>query len=105
MKMIPRSAWVSLSAGALLIGLEYIAPAVVTAAGNIAPHSSSSSSPAAAAAAAALLFSAHGCSCPAAFVPFSFLSFPISNQKQHSTNTKPSSGSDPNCTSVVRRLR
>lgn len=36
MKMIPLSAWVSLSAGALLIGLEYIAAAVVTAAGNIA---------------------------------------------------------------------
>lgn len=104
MKMIPRSAWVSLSAGALLIGLEYIAPAVVTAAGNIAPHSSSSSSPAAAAA-AALLFSAHGGSCPAAFVPFSSLSFPISNQKRRAANTEPSSGSDPNCTSVVRRLR
>lgn len=37
MKMIPLSAWVSLSVGALLIGLEYIAPAVVTAASNIAP--------------------------------------------------------------------
>lgn len=35
--MIPLSAWVSLSAGVLLIGLEYIAPAVVTAAGNISP--------------------------------------------------------------------
>lgn len=33
--MIPLSAWVSLSAGALLIGLEYIAAAVVTAASNI----------------------------------------------------------------------
>lgn len=37
MKMIPLSAWVSLSVGALLIGLEYIAPAVVTAASNISP--------------------------------------------------------------------
>lgn len=37
MKMIPLSAWVSLSVGALLIGLEYIAPAEVTAASNIAP--------------------------------------------------------------------
>lgn len=37
MKMIPLSAWVSLSVGALLIGLEYIAPTVVTAASNIAP--------------------------------------------------------------------
>lgn len=37
MKMIPLSAWVSLSVGALLIGLEYIAAAVVTAAGNISP--------------------------------------------------------------------
>lgn len=36
MKMIPLSAWVSLSVGALLIGLEYIAPTVVTAASNIA---------------------------------------------------------------------
>ena len=33
--MIPLSAWVSLAAGALLIGLEYIAAAVVTAAGNV----------------------------------------------------------------------
>lgn len=33
--MIPLSAWVSLSAGALLIGLEYIAAAAVTAAANI----------------------------------------------------------------------
>lgn len=37
MKMIPLSAWVSLSVGALLIGLEYIAAAVVTAASNISP--------------------------------------------------------------------
>lgn len=37
MKMIPLSAWVSLPVGALLIGLEYIAPAVVTAASNISP--------------------------------------------------------------------
>lgn len=36
MKMIPLSAWVSLSVGALLIGPEYIAPTVVTAASNIA---------------------------------------------------------------------
>lgn len=36
MKMIPLSAWVSLSVGALLIGLEYIAPTVETAASNIA---------------------------------------------------------------------
>lgn len=36
MKMIPLSAWVSLSVGALLIGLEYIAPTVVTAVSNIA---------------------------------------------------------------------
>lgn len=35
--MIPLSAWVSLSVGALLIGLEYIAPTVVTAASNISP--------------------------------------------------------------------
>lgn len=35
--MIPLSAWVSLSVGALLIGLEYIAATVVTAASNIAP--------------------------------------------------------------------
>lgn len=35
--MIPLSAWVSLSVGALLIGLEYIAAAVVTAASNISP--------------------------------------------------------------------
>lgn len=37
MKMIPLSAWVSLPVGALLIGLEYIAPAVVTAASNVSP--------------------------------------------------------------------
>lgn len=37
MKMIPPSAWVSLSVGALLIGLEYIAPTVVAAASNIVP--------------------------------------------------------------------
>ena len=51
MKMIPLSAWVSPSAGALLIGLEYIAPAVVTAAGNISPlHSPARSTLGAAAA-------------------------------------------------------
>ena len=36
MKMIPLSAWVSLSVGALLIGPEYIAATVVTAASDIA---------------------------------------------------------------------
>lgn len=43
--MIPLSAWVSLSVGALLIGLEYIAPAVVTAASNISPLLSFASPP------------------------------------------------------------
>ena len=37
MKMIRLSAWVSLAAGALLIGPEYIAPSVVAAASGVPP--------------------------------------------------------------------